>query len=247
MVLIVTVAAAGCGSDAEVTHWVLPTPLAEISGMAYHDESLLVHDDERGDIYRIGLPTATTGPVIDLMYRMGEPGLRADFEGITVHGSNVYVTTSRGMLFRFPVANVGVVIPERVDSGLEEICEVEGLDSIDTGLLLACKTHYTEPGDVSVIYHFDPVMNVLDRWLVVGPQRSLSAIDHYQEGIALLAAKQHLLWMVGEAGETIATVDLDPRRHPQPEGIAVTPAGDIWIADEDAGGGRLTVYRAGGG
>ncbi|MEM7366507.1 MAG: hypothetical protein AAF525_21035, partial [Pseudomonadota bacterium] len=93
--LTVALLVLACDSNNGVSQWSLPVSLAEISGMAYYDNALLVHDDERGDIYRIGLPTQTTAPVIDLMYRLEEPRLRGDFEGIAIFKSDVYVTTSK--------------------------------------------------------------------------------------------------------------------------------------------------------
>lgn len=210
--------------------------------MAYHDQALLVHDDERGDIYRIGLPTENKGPVIDLMYRMGDPRIKADFEGIAVYGGSVYVTTSRGVLYSFPVAQTGVVSPEVIATGLADVCEVEGLANDEAGLVIACKEHYVAPQDASVIYHFDPVTRALEQLMVLDQHVALSAIELDGDTVSMLAARQYLLLTVNGSGQTIAQVALNPDRHPQPEGLAITPEGDTWIADEDAGGGRLTVY-----
>ena len=64
--------------------------------------------------------------------------------------------------------------------------------------------------------------------------------------LLIVAARQRALLEVTADGELLAATALPRRKaHRQAEGIAISPAGDLIIADEGGKGrGRLSVYRA---
>jgi len=144
----------GCGSSAADTfsaggfryhpepdaEWALPKSLQELSGFVTDDrDRLFAHDDEVAVIHEIDY--ANGGFVKS--FALGEPPVRADFEGIALIGRRFALTTSDGTLF---MADEGAdrqyLRYEKIATGLGARCEIEGLewDAADRLLYFACKT-----------------------------------------------------------------------------------------------------------
>lgn len=73
----------------------LPPELTEVSGMAFaNDSSLLMVQDEIGEVFKLDLLTGETNRHIKFAGN-------GDFEDITVEGDHVWVIKSNGKLYRF--------------------------------------------------------------------------------------------------------------------------------------------------
>lgn len=73
----------------------LPPELTEVSGMAFaNDSSLLLIQDEIGEVFKLDLLTGETSRHIKFAGN-------GDFEDITTEGDNVWVMKSSGKLYRF--------------------------------------------------------------------------------------------------------------------------------------------------
>jgi uncharacterized protein YjiK len=244
--------------EAEPTQWSLPDGLDEISGLALDGRGRLFgHDDEHAVVYELD----TAHGAIVGRFAIGEPRLRGDFEDIAIVGEDFYLLTSDGVLHRFREGADGAAVPyEDVDTGLGARCEFEGLawDAASARLWLACKTVHdaTIAGRVAV-FAFDPATRRTDEarsWTIdeaalampIGKKRFRpSAIEPVDGGrVLLLSGTQRALAQVDAAGAVVNVWTLDPGRHAQPEGLAVTQNGDLIVADEGKKGrGRLAVYR----
>ncbi len=242
----------------------LPDVLREISGLALaNGTELYGHNDEQAIIYQIDY----RGGRILRRFAL-EGGLRADFEGIAWLAGRLYLTTSAGQLFELHPGAANAVVPYQVHtSGLD--CEVEGLtgSSGQTGLIAACKNrpggkkalhlHDWRPGSAEWSEapairirrsQFDAAFARLNR---DRPEKfQPTAITTTPEGhLLMIAGPQKVLLEFTAEGVPLAAALLDPKRHPQPEGIAMTAAGTLIIADEgDNKGanrfrGRLTIYQ----
>jgi hypothetical protein len=143
----------------------------------------------------------------------------------------------------------------RVATGLHTVCEFEGLEAAADGrLLLPCK--------VSRRARRSPRLIVLAWSPLHGPDQETPALDVSFETLGrpmhpsaialspsgtlvLLFGREHAIGEFALDGSVRALWSLDPQRHPQPEGLAITPDGLLLIADEAPsrhGHGMLTVY-----
>lgn len=234
----------------------LPGRLDEVSGLGFSpDGRLFAHDDELGRVHEIDPHTGE----VEKRFDLGEELVRGDFEGITIVGHRFFLITSVGELYEFREGqdreDVAFV---RTDLGLQDRCEVEGLD-YDSGrdaLLVACKTSRGED-DHAVVHRISlrveaaslPDLRILRSDLeTLGVDASFapSGVAVTPMGTVLvISARNDALVEVDHAGRVVAAVGLPSGRHPQPEGIAIGGDGTLYIADEKNGKEpRLTAYGA---
>jgi uncharacterized protein YjiK len=232
----------------------MPGRLDEISGLAVTaDGRLFAHDDERGTVHEIDRTTGEVGK----RFSIGDPTLRADFEGLAVAGERFFLVTSTGLLHEFREAGDRETSPHRVsDLGVGGVCEVEGLDydARSDLLVVACKV--TSPDRGSIVIHRVPLdpdrpspgpLEIPRAQLAafdLGTEFQPSSVAVTPAGTLLLAsAAPEGLIEVDATGRVIAGVDLPGRRHPQTEGVALGPDGTLYLSDERNGQpGRVTVF-----
>lgn len=232
---------------------VLPAALREISGLALYRGTLLAHDDELGRVYSIN---PATGAVAVFATLRGP--VRDDFEGIAVLGDTVWLMTSAGRLYgmKASASTTPVAFVQR-HTGLGKRCELEGLaaDEASGVLLMPCKT-LTKNGGGLVVFRW----NVAGGELAVPATVSASAADLKRAGsprlrpsaIEPVPGSNHLLVL---SASPPALLELDAigairgyarlvNGHAQPEGLAISARGDIYVTDEGGGGmATLSLYR----
>jgi uncharacterized protein YjiK len=147
-------------------------------------------------------------------------------------------------------------------TGLERICEVEGLafDRENQEFLVPCKeAHVAELEDHLLVFSvplatmaayqvpriFVP-FETLDG-MGLGKEFNPSGIETVRDtgGILVLAGKQEAMVELNRSGQPVAVRELKKKVHPQPEGLAILPDHSILIGDEGQKGqrGTLTRYR----
>jgi uncharacterized protein YjiK len=242
----------------------LPEALREISGLTLDDEArLYAHDDERAIIYQIDY---AAGRILKRFALEGS--LRGDFEGIAWLDGMLYMTTSRGVLHEFPVGAADSIVPYRLVTDALN-CEVEGLSRLAraSALIAACKNrpkgkkalhfHHWRPG--AAAWSEKPALRLkrsefdasFARLAVDRPEKfQPTAITSTPEGhLLVISGPQKVLLEFTADGTPVAAARIDPDRHRQPEGIAMTANGTILIADEGDNKGasrsaaRLSIYR----
>lgn len=234
----------------------LPPALAEISGLAWLREGrILAHDDERGQLL---LLDAEAGTITARWPLRGEPA--DDFEGVALSGDAVYLVTGGGRLYRTGLpASPGTLAYTVIATGLERHCEIEGLawDRLSRVLLLPCKTIHRAGSLGLRIYRWDPAraalasppvlelssaeLHAASGWKRFQP--SSIEVDSVSRHLLLLSARQAGILELSPAGAVTGSRRLDRKHHRQPEGLTLTPRGDLLIADEAAGGApRLSHY-----
>jgi uncharacterized protein YjiK len=234
--------------SAPAQRWRLPDQLREISGMATAPGGrLFAHDDERAVIYELDV---ARGAIVK-SFALGDAALRGDFEGLAITPDGAFwMTTSAGLLYRFAEgANGAHVTFETFDSGLGEICEVEGLAYLpsEESLILACKQNQARRMRDQVSLYRWPMSGAAQAWRelpeadLTGPagveRFSPSAIefDARSGRVLLLSARDGALAELGADGAVLASRALGGA-HAQPEGVAVLADGSLVISDEASGG-----------
>lgn len=267
-VLLATVLLAACGGpapvDAQQTHTSvslfesspatqqsLPNELGEISGLAVSpDGRLFAHDDERAVIYQID---PARGAIVK-SFALGDPVETGDFEGLAITPDGTFwMTTSKGRLYRFSEgADQTHVTFERLDSGLSDVCEIEGLAFApsEQSLILACKRNKARRMRDTVSLYRWAFSGAAEPWRALREADIAAAagVEHFRPSsidfdaasgrILLLSASDGALAELAADGALAAARRLGPT-HVQAEGVVVLPDGALVIADEAAGGRPL--------
>jgi uncharacterized protein YjiK len=236
------------------TRWRLPRRLGEISGLAASGERLFAHDDERGIIYEID---HRKGRFLKA-FALGDATVRDDFEGIEIVNGRFYLAASSGRLYESPEGRDGErVLYNTYATGIGPDCDVEGLafEPLDGALLLLCKN--PSPQGFVAIHRWSPERRSRVRGSPILVSVStlaeeIGADSFHPSGIErhagtghylLLAAREGALAEITASGDVLSVREL-PRRHRQPEGIALITGGVLALADESARGrAHLTLYR----
>jgi uncharacterized protein YjiK len=240
----------------------LPAELAEVSGLAFTgDGRLLAHGDERAVIYQIDVP----GGKVVKRFAIGDAAgpLLGDFEDIQVVGDRVFLVTSAGELVEAKEGADGATVPVvRRTRGLRGACEVEGLawDEASSSMLLLCKeTKGRRWKDQLVILALNPATGEFAReprltvpqselQRVTGAKRFAGSamVRHPRTGNwILVSGPQRAIAEIDSSGKVLAGGLLAAKRHPQPEGLAITPDLTLLISDEAARGTATITGYAG--
>jgi len=232
----------------------LPDEISEISGIAVtENDRLFCHGDEDADIFQIDMKS---GQVIKKFY-VGETSVNGDFEDIAIAGDRFFLVESKGIIVEFKEGNDGEHVPYIVyKTFLKSSNNVEGLcyDPEINSLLLACKDY---PGkgfekNKAVYYLFLNTMTLYEKPKFLIPLKDIRKNTIENEfspsGIArhpktgsffVIAARGNAIIEVSKEGEIIAQKDLPEKVHKQPEGIAITKDGTLFISNE----GRFKTAR----
>ena len=229
----------------------LPQGLKEVSGLAPAPEGgLYAIADEVGIVFHIDFDNAD----IKIADQFGEPAVKADFEGLAVHGGDLYALTSTGKLYKKALNQP----PERTEhyaTGLKKQCEFEGLVSEFSAdrLWLLCKEGLKKKRQKSLtLFAWDVANSRVDEAETISvPFKSIgikgklhpSAVDLDNQGFHVLAARQQALLRLDRAGSLINLKKLPggDQWHPQAEGLLVSGS-TLYIADEGVSG-KPTLSR----
>lgn len=235
--------------------------LREISGLAMASESsVYAHNDEHGIVYELSLET---GDVL-AAFALGGITELADFEGIAFENGRIYLVTSDGKIYEALIGEHRKRVRFNVfDTGIGSFCEIEGLTrGFEPGsFIVLCKS-----ARIQAVYNKLTIYkwSVNDRLPATEPLLQIpfeeflsekeaenfrpSAIewDEERKAFVVLSAQSRQLAIMDKAGSVLATEFLSSDFHPQAEGVAITPSGDLVIADEGArrSSGTLSLYKA---
>jgi uncharacterized protein YjiK len=240
-----------------VAMWMMPSELREISGIALTaDGRLLAHGDEVARVYVLN---PRRGVVLK-KFTVGS-GPAGDFEGITVAGSDIYLLTSNGNLYRFSEgANEANVRYSMIDTRLGKECEFEGVafERDSAWLLLPCKRVSKKlPRGQLIIYRWRlqatdsarltmltvPLTQVIGGNDWKGFHPSDIAVDPATGNYVLISSQEKALVEITPAGSVERSESL-PGKHHQPEGVAITSDNILIISDEATKRpASITLYR----
>ena len=235
----------------------LPYVLEEISGMAWKDGNVLAVDDETGKVFEYSFDQR------DIIHSI-EFYKPSDFEGVEIVGNDIYILRSDGDLFKVDYTSSKESRGWKIENDLGDKNDTEGLgyDPEENKLLIACKEK-PELDDEDIegraIYGFDLTTNTLDEepMFTVSPQKlqvfweSKREFDYNKERIKfkpsaiafhpitkeyyILSSVGKMMVIVSKSGEIQATYPISPIVLGQPEGLAFSPNGDMYISSEGDG------------
>ncbi|MFC5270993.1 SdiA-regulated domain-containing protein [Adhaeribacter terreus] len=228
-----------------VAKWEVPDVLREVSGIAYLSPNRFACvQDELGTIFIYNTATAKIEREVDFT----DPG---DFEGITVVGKTAYVVRSDGRLFE--VADFESNRPKVTEhqTAFTEDNNIEGLgyDAKNNRLLLAVKDQDSNSKTYKGIYSFDLSTKKLNPTPVYkidfSHQVFASIFDneetmmpsevqvHPQTGnIYVTDAKNCQIVVLDSNGEIKNRFPFSKNEFYKAEGIAFSPAGELFISNE---------------
>lgn len=233
-----------------VNSWELPTELDEISGMQYLDgDRMACIQDEDGIIFIFDMKTSE-------IIKQHKFAISGDYEAMTYLNNEYWVAESNGELFNISDLDTPDGEKEGYQLDFEYRNNIEGMAaSADGKLWLAVKERNLDnKGDYKGIYAFDPVSMELDREPVARIQYSDPKFDvlrtdnprklirpsdiafHPTSGdLYILDAEFPKLIIADKSGKIKKLYLLDPAEFEQPEGIAFSKSGRLFISNERVG------------
>ncbi|MEM6734733.1 MAG: SdiA-regulated domain-containing protein [Bacteroidota bacterium] len=236
----------------------LPYVLQEISGLSWkYDSTLLAVDDETGKVFEYGMEEQDI--VHSIHFYRGD-----DFEGVELVGSDIYILRSDGDLFKVDYTSSKKTTAWKIETALGKMNDTEGLgyDPISNNLIIACKEKGgldDEKIKGRAFYSFDLSSNKLDENpLFTIRKKDLDAFweankgfDYDEDRIKfkpsaiafhpisknyyILASVGKMILVVDRKGIIKATYPIYPRILGQPEGLAFSKNGDMYISSEGEG------------
>jgi uncharacterized protein YjiK len=248
----------------------LPAELREISGLAVGPKGrVFAHGDEDATVYQLDphsgrvtkhFALAASGSDPDLGKKSRYGRLAGDFEDIAIVGDRFFLVSSNGVLLEFAEGQDRGLVPYRAyPTGLEQVCEVEGLahDPSTKSLLLLCKTMQEKSDRQQVtVYSWSLAERTLgDTPRLVVPWSALARVTGGKgfngsavalapggQSLLMVAGPQQLFAEVGSDGAPIRGGSIDRGTHPQPESLAFLPDGTLLVASE-GGKGEAVLAR----
>jgi len=245
------------GAAVPLAKWILPAALREVSGLALLDDGrLLAHNDEQSRVYVID---PLRGVALK-MFIVGQPAIRADFEGITVGPGVIYMVDSNGNIYRFEEGEDREHVRYTLhDPKLGRECEFEGIayEPDSARVVMPCKNvGMKEMKGNLVIYRWRPeapeeapTMMAIPLATLVGPSGlkelhpSDMAIDPRTGNYVIIASPEKVIVEITPAGQLVQVIRL-PSGPRQPEGIAITNDSILIVSDEARKtAASITLYR----
>ncbi len=222
--------------------------LNEISGISYNsnDSSLLAISDSKRKVFEISLSHKRlrdyTADII--------PG-NQDLEGIVNLEHTLYLLSSKGLLYEVPLNDSDSlnVVEHPFWSNDKNDFETLYYDKEANGLIMLCKSCAGDKGQQQrSAYRFDLQTKQFDTTayyiIKTGDVKSLikdedakfdpsdAEIHPINKKLYILSSAGNLMVIADTKGKPLEAFHLNPDEHPQAEGIAFAPDGDMYITNE---------------
>lgn len=246
---------------------ILPYTLSEVSALSFLSPStLLMVEDESGIVYHFDMESE----VVALEQKFAD---EADYEGVEYVNNHVYVLESDGDIYKMKSDTTRELEHEKFETPMRQQNDAEGLgyDPKRSLLLVACKEDgdtENNKADGRAIYGFDLIkgellekelFSISDEDLIDFYEKekgveyekdrikfnpSAIALHPVEERYYILASTGKLLVVTEKNGTIVATYPILSEILNQPEGIAFSPDGEMYISSEGEGdNGFVLRYR----
>jgi hypothetical protein len=222
--------------------FILPDKLNEISGIAAVSDSIIACiADENGIVYFYNL----SSNIIENKIRFADKG---DFEDLTIINDTIYVLDSKGIVWLIKDYKKQPVIAS-FPLSIQQPFELEGLCHQQDTLFIAAKYYHNikkmEEGNLPVwkisISNMQTSKTLFDVPDMVKPDNSTGQIPFhtsallYNETTAewlFISSHTKALMRCNYKGEVAEIQRLPAENFSQPEGICITPSGNLLISNE---------------
>ncbi len=233
--------------------WDMPNELNEISGISWlSDKKIACVQDEEGIIYIYNFATE----LVEKKVNFAKSG---DYEALAIVDSTAYIMESSGKIFEvsnYLSPNFETVEYQTPFSGKNNI-ESLVADTINNRLLFTVKDKDPNSNSYKGIYAFnletkktedipilkiqlnDPIFNMKSKDGVLKSANfypSEIAINPKNGNIYILSAKNPQLLIMDASGKILKLHQLYKKSFPQPEGLAFSSEGTIFISNEGKNG-----------
>ena len=235
--------------------------LNEISGISYNsnDSSLLAIADSKKKVFEINL---TKQRLRD--YTQDIIGPDQDIEDIVNMETALYLLSSKGLIYEVPLNSgndTSLVRPYPFFSTGKNDFETMYYDKDANGLIILCKSCESDKGfQKRSAYRFDLQSKQFDTTAYYSISTnevkamlkdedakfdpSAGRINPLNNKLYILSSAGQLLVIADKNGKPLEAFKLNPDDHPQAEGIAFAPNGDMYITNEGKyGSPTLQVFR----
>jgi len=224
--------------------WEMPPVLTEISGICwYEDNKLAAVQDESGIIFIYNLAEKKVEKEIAF-------GAKGDYEGITVTPKSFYVLRVDGTIIEVPKTGNDI---KEYNTPLELKDDAEGIcyDAKNQRLLISLKASNDSLSGIKNIYAFSlgsnklsvaPVFSINTSGTIFEMGSGGKRKDLFNPSEIAIHPKTGELYLTGGANSSLLVLSntakinyytlLNPADFVQPEGIAISPGGELYIATE---------------
>jgi uncharacterized protein YjiK len=222
--------------------------LNEISGISYNpnDSSLLAISDSKKKVFEINLKRLRLRD-----YSNEIIGPDQDIEDIVNLEDSIYILSSKGQIYEYVrgKGDSAIIKSYMLNANGKNDFETLYFDSAARGLVMLCKSCAADKGkqqrsayrfdlsskqfDTTALYHIsttDVKKMMKDDDAKFDP--SAAAINPIDKKLYILSSAGNLLVIADSNGKPISAYNLNPDDHPQAEGIAFAPNGDMYITNE---------------
>ena len=234
------------------TRLALGKALNEISGITFYKDinnTLFAISDSKEKIFQINV---SSKKIKDKAEKFAGPH---DFEDVVRVDTTIFVLVSNGTIMAVPLD----LVHDVTDSSRTLVYPFWSTDKNDfetlyydpsaNGLIMVCKTCAGEKGQkVRTAYRFDLLQRTFDstafyvinsesvKQAVKDPDAdfkpSAAAIHPIDKQLYILSSAGQLLVIADTHGKVKSAYKLNPKYHPQAEGIAFAPDGTMYISNE---------------
>lgn len=236
------------------TTWTLPKELRDISGLAMTpDGRLFATEEKRAIIHEINFIEGT----IVKTFSFGRPPARKDFEAIAIAGKRFFLISEKGLLLegREGFNGEGKVFNQH-DTGFGKFCEIEGLATTKDKVLILClKAKDKAYKGFLTVFSWDIATKSADEAPFLKVDLSAENIppevrEIHPTGLEVLpngtllvlSNSKKMLLEITQTGQILGWSLMNKKRHNNPEGLALTPDGNLIIADEGSPA-TIQVYK----
>lgn len=234
--------------------------LNEISGISYNpnDSSILAISDSKRKVFEINFKKQRLRDYTRDIIEADQ-----DIEDIVNMEESLFLLSSKGLLYEVPLNDPDTTQVKSYPFWADGKNDFESMyyDAKANGLILLCKSCANDKGEQRrSAYRFDLQTRQFDttahytisttdvKTMLKDEEAkfdpSAAAINPVDQRLYILSSAGNLLVIADTQGKPLESYRLNPDEHPQAEGIAFAPNGDMYISNEGKyGHPTLQVFR----
>jgi uncharacterized protein YjiK len=245
------------GYDLDAPHVIkLEKALHEVSGIEIVNNSIYAIGDDKGVLYELNIES---GKVIS-EWKFNKS---RDYEGLAYHNGKFYVLNSNGDVYEVELRGSSEPVVTEHKFELEKGMEFEIFYYDDSlrKMVMICKECSVDKKSTVSAYSFDPgtgsfekagfsldaeaIAKARGNKKVERIKASGGSIHPITGDLYIVSSINKMLMVSDRQGRPHSIFDLNRKLFEQPEGVAFTPNGDLYISNEKGGKSAATivVYR----